>query len=583
MAANDYTRTVSITPVSTGYTWDSHPSWVTITQQGSTDDWTIRILANTGAARSTTLTVRHNNTTTVDTIDVTQAGTSAPNPTATPVPNPTATPVPGPTATPVPDPTATAIPDPTATPEPFGSYDSINNTLNPVQEGYSATFIVNTTNIPQGTIPTYELVPVSGTFVSADVVGGALSGNMSAIDSLGKSTISITFAQDQLMEGTEEYIFRVTGDNSGQSNTGLPQSQTGRQILDTSTGAPIWNSVVLYDINGTQNTNVQGMNEGFYNYTAVVTGDSRPIGETIYWQMDFTSYTGVLGQSAANAADFANTSGSFVMGTTNANWNPNSDANIGFFNILAVTDTTTEGKEGFGVNLYSDAGFSVPLTYPNTLQLRITNHGVNDTSTGSGGGSGPSPTATPTPNPTSTSSGGGGGGGGGGCHLAGELITMANGTTKLVENIQVGDNLLSIDFDGLDGDGTWLGWKRTQLTLASEYTNTVVTSVRVDVFNKYYNINNGLLKITEEHPVLVKDNSGDIYFKHTRDIVASDWLLNESNEWVDITSIELIETSEFTTYALDVEESDVYFANSIAVHNVEDELGEGDKGFETYT
>ena len=564
MAANDYTRTVSITPVGTGYTWDTPPSWVTITQQGSTNDWTIRILANAGAARSATLTVRHNNTTTVDTIDVTQAGSvGAPDPTATPVPNPTATSAPNPTPTPV-----------------VGSYDSINNTLNPVQEGYSATFIVDTTNIAVGVIPTYELVPVSGTFVSADVVGGALSGNMGAIDSNGKSTITITFAQDQLLEGTEEYIFRVTGDNSGQSNTGLPQSQTGRQILDTSTGSPIWNSVVLFDINGTQNTNVQGMNEGFYNYTAVLTGDSRPIGETIYWQMDFTSYTGILGQSAASAADFANTSGSFVMGATDATHNPNGDSNMGVFNIMAITDNTTEGKEGFGVNIYSDAGMTTPIRYPNNTTVKITNHGINDTSQGSGGGSGPSPTPLPptsTPSPTSTS-----GGGGGGCHLAGEIITMANGTTKLIENIQVGDNLLSIDFDGLDGndDRSWLGWKRTQETLASEYTNTVVTNVRVDVFNKYYNINNGLLKITEEHPVLVKDNSGDIYFKQTRNVVASDWLLNESNEWIDITSIELIETSEFTTYALDVEESDVYFANTVLVHNVEVDLDGEDKGFE---
>ena len=277
--------------------------------------------------------------------------------------------------------------------------------MNPVQEGYSATFIVNTTNIAVGVIPTYELVPVSGTFVSADVVGGALSGNMGAIDSNGKSTITITFAQDQLLEGTEEYIFRVTGDNSGQSNTGLPQSQTGRQILDTSTGSPIWNSVVLFDINGTQNTNVQGMNEGFYNYSAVLTGDSRPIGETIYWQMDFTSYTGILGQSAASAADFANTSGSFVMGVTDATHNPNGDSNMGVFNIMAIADGTTEGKEGFGVNIYSDAGMTTPIRYPNNTTVKITNHGINDTSQGSGGGSGPSPTPLPptsTPSPTST-------------------------------------------------------------------------------------------------------------------------------------------------------------------------------------
>ena len=99
MAANQYTRTVTITPVSTAYSWDSPPSWITIVQVGSTDSWTITISANSGSARTATLTVRHDNTTTVDTINVTQAGASA-SPTSTPV-VPTSTPI-VPTSTPFP-------------------------------------------------------------------------------------------------------------------------------------------------------------------------------------------------------------------------------------------------------------------------------------------------------------------------------------------------------------------------------------------------------------------------------------------------------------------------------------------------
>ncbi|MGY8867724.1 MAG: hypothetical protein ACKVJK_19135, partial [Methylophagaceae bacterium] len=93
---NDYTRTVSITPISTAYSWDTPPSWITITQVGSTNDWTIRIAVNTAASRTATLTVRHDNTSTTDTIAVSQAAGSGggAGPTATPAPSPTSVPNP---------------------------------------------------------------------------------------------------------------------------------------------------------------------------------------------------------------------------------------------------------------------------------------------------------------------------------------------------------------------------------------------------------------------------------------------------------------------------------------------------------
>jgi len=449
----DYTRTVSITPVSTSYSWDATPNWITITRVSvNSDDWTITLQENTGDARSATLTVRHANSTTVDTITVNQAeGVGVPDPTATPVPTsvPTATPAPTnvPNPTPVP-PTATPVP-PTATPVP-----TVQPTPGP---NPTFTFATNTT-----------------------------SGN--------------------------RFIF-------------APSSL---------------------------NTDV--------SYTIVADGNTSPAAPSNF------STNGVSG---------SNQTGPTVTNNSNV-----------FTGTYRFTKTFSPIAD-LNVNCTVSAPYGTSDTWYCTLEA---DSGPKNTATpsptnSSGSGSGSGPTATPIPNQTATpvpssTPSYSGGGGGGGCHVAGELLTLANGETKLVEDVVVGDNLLSVNFDGFSLDGEWKSWKRREETLGSVYTNTTVTNVTVLEFDKYYDFNNGLLKITEEHPVLVKDTVGDIYFKQVRDIVNSDWLLNEDNEWVDITSIELIAVPErFTTYSFNVEEADVYFANGIIVHNVEDLEEDREKQF----
>jgi hypothetical protein len=449
----DYTRTVSITPVSTSYSWDATPNWITITRVSvNSDDWTITLQENTGDARSATLTVRHANSTTVDTITVNQAeGVGVPDPTATPVPTsvPTATPAPTnvPNPTPVP-PTATPVP-PTATPVP-----TVQPTPGP---NPTFTFATNTT-----------------------------SGN--------------------------RFIF-------------APSSL---------------------------NTDV--------SYTIVADGNTSPAAPSNF------STNGVSG---------SNQTGPTVTNNSNV-----------FTGTYRFTKTFSPIAD-LNVNCTVSAPYGTSDTWYCTLEA---DSGPKNTATpsptnSSGSGSGSGPTATPIPNPTATpvpssTPSYSGGGGGGGCHVAGELLTLANGETKLVEDVVVGDNLLSVNFDGFSLDGEWKSWKRREETLGSVYTNTTVTNVTVLEFDKYYDFNNGLLKITEEHPVLVKDTVGDIYFKQVRDIVNSDWLLNEDNEWVDITSIELIAVPErFTTYSFNVEEADVYFANGIIVHNVENLEEDREKQF----
>jgi len=331
---NQYQRTVTITPSSTAYTWDTPPSWITVARVGSTDEWTITVAANTGASRSHSLTVRHDNTTTIDSILVSQvAGSGAPNPTATPSPTaqPTATPSPtsgsgagaGPTATPSPTAQPTGTPSPTAT-----------------------------------TGPTATPAPTSG---------------------------------------------------SGAGPTALPF-----------------------------------------------------------------------------------------------------------------------------------------------------------------------PTPSSTPLPTFS-----GGGGGGGCHLVGDLLTLANGETKAVENIVLGDILLSLDITGLGDDGVI--FKQFDVATADysdSYTNAVVSNITVDSYGSYYSINNGSLKLTHEHPVLIKTKDERAVFKNISNVIVGDSMLSQDNEWISVISNELINTGvQFTTYSFDVENKDVYFASQYLVHNVEQELSQEDKGF----
>ena len=357
MAANDYTRTVSITPISTAYSWDTPPSWITITQVGSTDNWTITIAVNTAASRTATLTVRHDNTSTTDTIAVSQAAGSGP--TATPAPSPTS--VPNPTATP--NPAATA--SPTAIPP---------------------------TPVPPTPIPPTPVPP-----------------------------------------------------------TPVPPTPVPSATL-----------------------------------------------------------------------------------------------------IVGVQPTPTPSPSPQAITPTPFSSFATP--FPSATPI-------------------PNPTATPFAFPTATPYSSGGGGGGGGCHLAGEMITMSNGEKVAIENISAGDSLLSVKINGMSNEElAYESWSSNINAFSIDYTSVNIQTVKVDTYTSYYNFNNDALKITFEHPILVKTSDNLVLFKIARDVNVGDNFLNENNEWISIVTKVLIEdVAPFTTYTIDVEPEDTYFANGVLVHNIENE------------
>jgi len=173
---------------------------------------------------------------------------------------------------------------------------------------------------------------------------------------------------------------------------------------------------------------------------------------------------------------------------------------------------------------------------------------------------------------------GGGQTGGGGCILTGELILMEDGSFTKVEDVIIGDRVKGITLPGLSlEEDSWKTWSTNYNDFESTNTVTEVKAIQSEVFHTAYrlNFNSGSLKITEEHPTLVKRQNGNVLFVPVKDLVAGDEIRYfSSNSWEQITSIDLLENNTIMSYNLDAEAVDNYIAGGIVVHNSKELKGE---------
>ena len=169
----------------------------------------------------------------------------------------------------------------------------------------------------------------------------------------------------------------------------------------------------------------------------------------------------------------------------------------------------------------------------------------------------PTPTPTvPTPTPVAPAPGGGG------CIVYGSQVLMADGTTKNIEDLVAGDEVLSYNIDSLGNVEEWEGWSTTNFNGTA--VTSSVTANPLDTYSKYFLINN-VLKATYEHPILV-DKAGTISFELARDVSVGDKFLNSSGIWLEITSKEEI-TENIQVANPDMEPVDNYFVDGYLVHN----------------
>ncbi len=162
------------------------------------------------------------------------------------------------------------------------------------------------------------------------------------------------------------------------------------------------------------------------------------------------------------------------------------------------------------------------------------------------------------------------------CFLPGTKIKMSDGSMKNIEDINVDDEVLSVIIPDLpDEDLGYNEWKTFTSTgdmTSLEASSATVEKIFYDYMDGYWNVNDGLIKVTEEHDLWTYtfiDNSGDEkYWKWRKpsQLQIGDRLLDHEGTLIEITSIEKIE-EEVEVVNIDVEPLDVYFAGGVLVHN----------------
>lgn len=149
-------------------------------------------------------------------------------------------------------------------------------------------------------------------------------------------------------------------------------------------------------------------------------------------------------------------------------------------------------------------------------------------------------------------------------------VILSDGSIVEAGDLVEGDKLKGYSLGGLtlDSDNNFFNWSSTEL--GEELKEVEVKGIVYSFSSKYYDINNGGITATSEHPLLVKDSEDGKYrFKEIFRITTDDKLVKEEGGVLvekDITSIELINrTSEIVS--IDVEDVDTYLVNGYVTHN----------------
>lgn len=157
--------------------------------------------------------------------------------------------------------------------------------------------------------------------------------------------------------------------------------------------------------------------------------------------------------------------------------------------------------------------------------------------------------------------------GGGACFAYGTKITMADGTTKPIEYIQIGDSLLSMNIKGIindiDSPQQYKSWSAEHLDF--KLTTTKVTYLLHARYPCQYTINEDFT-VTDEHEFLVRCRDFKWRFKPIREIIVGEHLYRQGIGMTRIKSIEAY-FAPIKVVEIDVAPSDIYFAEGYANHN----------------
>ena len=156
------------------------------------------------------------------------------------------------------------------------------------------------------------------------------------------------------------------------------------------------------------------------------------------------------------------------------------------------------------------------------------------------------------------------------CLTSDSPIIMADGSIKEVGMIEEGDVLKGYSLNGLgtESDYNFYNWKTPSLEVVEK--DVTVVGVVYSFTGKYYNINNGQITATSEHPLLVKElSTGEYKFKQVFLLEVGDKLIKATDNGIEEINISSIVMENETTeiVSIDVEENDTYLVNGYITHN----------------
>ena len=151
------------------------------------------------------------------------------------------------------------------------------------------------------------------------------------------------------------------------------------------------------------------------------------------------------------------------------------------------------------------------------------------------------------------------------CFATGSLISMADNTTKPIENIVVGDVLKTFNIPSMpdENDPLWYAFTINDIS-GSVISTTNVLHIKNGTELSHYLINN-TIQVTHEHKIFIKRN-GTWSWIAVENIIVGDMYLDANIQEQPIISI--IQVNEpISVVTLNTEENDTYIACGMYNHN----------------
>ena len=159
---------------------------------------------------------------------------------------------------------------------------------------------------------------------------------------------------------------------------------------------------------------------------------------------------------------------------------------------------------------------------------------------------------------------------GGGCWAVGTPVTMADGTKKLIEDLVVGDELMTADiptYPNGEDSSLWYPASTWSTDRIDNITKRSTTVTYANMFSEpYYYVTNDRYKLSWEHWMFIKRD--DVWqFMQMSNVKVGDTFVDENNVEIPITSVVLVE-EPIDVVLVDVEPNDLFYADGILTHNI---------------